>query len=161
MNGIVGSLVLGTLVFLMISATAGASSLPAPYPVAEEGVARFVIHLPHKDRAEEKGFKVELIVGRVMPTDGVNRVGLGGSIERKTLQGWGYDYYVVADLGPAMSTLIGVPQGKPKVEKFVTGPSRLIRYNSRLPVVVYVPADAEVRYRIWQASETINKADRG
>jgi ecotin len=27
----------------------------------------------------------------------------------------------------------------------------LIRYNSRLPVVIYVPADAQVRYRIWKA----------
>ena len=161
MNWIVKTLLLGVQIFLVTSATAAVNSLPAPYPVAEEGNTRFVIHLPHKDRTEEEGYKVELIVGRVMSTDGINRVGLGGSIERKTLQGWGYNYYVVPALGPAMSTLIGVPEGTPRVERFVTGPTLLIRYNSRLPIVVYTPEDTEVRYRIWKASDTIEKAGKG
>jgi len=29
----------------------------------------------------------------------------------------------------------------------------IIRYNSRLPIVVYVPENARVRYRIWRAGE--------
>ncbi|HFK7189105.1 TPA: ecotin family protein, partial [Serratia odorifera] len=32
------------------------------------------------------------------------------------------------------------------------------RYNSRLPIVVYVPQDVEVKYRVWQAAETVNSA---
>ena len=40
-----------------------------------------------------------------------------------------------------------------KVGRFVAlgGESFLIRYNSKLPVVVYAPDDAEVRYRLWRA----------
>jgi len=160
MNQIMRIILLGALALLVTSVGAEEKSLPAPYPDAQEGIARYLIQLPHKDRAEEGGYKVELIVGKTMPTDGVNKVRLSGSIERKTLKGWGYDYYEVPNLGPAMSTLIGVPEGSPIVERFVTGPTRLIRYNSRLPIVVYVPEDAEVRYRIWTASTTSEKASR-
>lgn len=32
------------------------------------------------------------------------------------------------------------------------------RYNSKLPVVVYVPDGLEVSYRIWGADEKIGKA---
>lgn len=35
---------------------------------------------------------------------------------------------------------------------------RLISYNSKLPIVVYVPADIQVKYRIWNASETTQDA---
>jgi ecotin len=50
----------------------------------------------------------------------------------------------------------------PKVDRFITlaGEPYLIRYNSRLPIVVYVPAEVEVRYRIWSAepeSRTMEK----
>ena len=36
---------------------------------------------------------------------------------------------------------------------FITlgGEPYLVRYNSKLPLVVYVPAGSEVRYRIWAA----------
>jgi ecotin len=27
----------------------------------------------------------------------------------------------------------------------------LLRYNSRLPLVVFAPVDVEIRYRIWRA----------
>jgi len=29
----------------------------------------------------------------------------------------------------------------------------MIRYNSRLPVVIYSPEGVEIRYRIWEAGE--------
>ena len=34
----------------------------------------------------------------------------------------------------------------------VGGEPLLVRYNSRLPLVVYTPADVQVRYRIWSAA---------
>ena len=36
-----------------------------------------------------------------------------------------------------------------------------MRYNSRLPIVVYVPAGVEVRYRIWRADQTAAPAKEG
>ena len=130
------------------------------FPAAKEGMARFVINLPDKQRGEEDDFRVEIIVGKTMLTDGVNRVHLGGVIEARPLEGWGFTYYEVEKLGPAASTLIGVDPAKPKVEKFVNGPTLMIRYNSRIPLVVYVPTGGEVRYRIWQAGEKTEIAEQ-
>ncbi len=42
----------------------------------------------------------------------------------------------------------------------VRGEGFLLRYNSKLPVVVYVPEGFEVRYRIWQAGEKVIRAER-
>jgi ecotin len=60
-----------------------------------------------------------------------------------------------------MSTLMAVPPGTAQVTKFVSGTPLLIRYNSRLPVVIYAPQGSEIRYRIWQAPETAEKAEKG
>ena len=128
---------------------------------AQEGMQRFVIALPHKERGEEDDFKVELIVGREMLTDGVNRVRLGSAIEPRTLEGWGYTVYEVTGPSETISTLMAPPEGAPKVKAFVTAAPLHVRYNSRLPIVVYVPSGYEVRYRIWSASETTHKADEG
>jgi ecotin len=48
-----------------------------------------------------------------------------------------------------------------KRQEFVAahlGDAAMQRYNSRLPIVVYVPKDVEVRYRIWSASENTGRA---
>ncbi len=131
------------------------------FPAADKGMTRYVIMLPHKERGDDNNFQVEIIVGKEMLTDGVNQVRLGGTIESKPLEGWGFTYYQVAKFGPAAQTLIGVPPGTPQVAKFVAGPSLKIAYNSRIPLVIYVPEEAEVRYRIWQAAEKTEKAEKG
>ena len=129
------------------------------FPAAEQGKERIVIVLPHKERGEGDSFKVELIPGKMMMVDGVNRVRLGTSIVSKPLKGWGYTYYETAGRDMAMSTLIAAPGGKKK-KAFVQGKSITIRYNSRLPIVIYVNKGQEVRYRIWEAKET-KPADKG
>lgn len=171
--GILGCLLLGLLAMpLAMSGAAGSEPDPAAaaeqepawkakaqkqlkaYPKAEEGMVRYVLFLEPK--ADESRFQVELIVGKVVETDGVNRVGFGSKLEKKTVKGWGYSMYVAPEdaFENMFSTRIGVPANQPKVKKFVAlgGGPTLVRYNSKLPVVVYVPAGGEVRYRIWEAS---------
>jgi ecotin len=131
------------------------------FPAAKEGMERFVIVLPHKERGEEDDFKVELIPGKTMLTDGVNLMRVGMKIEARPLKGWGYTFYEVTGRGLGMSTMMAVPPGTPQVEKFVSGTPLLIRYNSRLPVVVYAPQGFEIRYRIWQAPTETKKAEKG
>lgn len=133
------------------------------FPAAKEKTERMVIVLPHKERGEEDSFMVELSVGKTMETDGVNLVHLGASIKEQDLKGWGYTYYDVVGSAQTISTLIGVQPGTPKVTKLVSGSSLKIRYNSRLPIVIYVPAGQgyEVRYRIWSASEKFKPAEKG
>jgi len=129
------------------------------FPDAGEGMERLVIVLPHKERGEEDGFKVELTPGKMMLTDGVNLMRLGSTIAPRPLESWGYTYYEVTGSDVAMSTLMAAPEGGQKVERFVTGTPLLIPYNSRLPIVVYVPRGYEVRYRIWSAGVS-RKAER-
>lgn len=132
-----------------------------PFPKAKKGMERFVIVLPEKKRGEDAGFKVELIPGKTMMTDGVNSYFMGTSLEPKNLQGWGYTYYEIKGRAAVGSTLIGVPPGQPQVERFVQGKSLLIRYNSRLPIVVYAPKGFEIKYRIWSAPEKLRLAEKG
>ena len=121
-----------------------------PYPETVEGKIRHVIELP--EREDEQDVKVELIVGKTIVTDPVNAMRLGGSLERKTVKGWGYPYYE-AEFGGMASTLMAPMPGTEDVERFVHLPGKLIRYNSRLPVVVYTPEGGQVKYRIWTAGE--------
>ena len=149
------------LQIMMLSLLAADHKELKAFPKADEGMERFVIVLPHKERGEEDNFKVELIAGREMLTDGVNHMRLGISIEAKPLQGWGYIYYEVEGKPVAMSTLIGVPPGTQKVKKFIQGKPLTIHYNSRLPIVIYAPVGTEIRYRIWEAPQSLEKVDKG
>lgn len=131
------------------------------FPEAQSGKVRFVIELEHKDRNEEQDFKVEIIAGRNMQTDGVNQVRLGSHIEPRPLTGWGYTYYEVKQESASLSTMMAVPEGTPKITKFVTTAPLSIPYNSRLPIVVYVPEGYDVRYRIWKAPDQYQLAGQG
>ena len=114
-------------------------------------MSRHVLHLPKQD--DENSLKVELIVGKTVKTDGVNRHFFGGKLEVETIEGWGFDRYILRKLGPMGGTLMAPPPGAPMVDRFVTigGEPYLVRYNSRLPLVVYVPEGVEVRHRVWRA----------
>jgi ecotin len=131
------------------------------FPPAEAGVVRHVLRLPKQ--ADESAFKLELIVGRTVPLDGHNRYFFGGRIQKEDVKGWGYTRYVVSALGPMAGTQMAVDPNAPKVDRFITlgGEPYLIRYNSRLPVVVYVPEGAEVRYRVWKAEPQAKAIDKG
>lgn len=130
------------------------------YPAAGKGMKRIVIHLEAKP--DESDWKIELNVGKTIETDGVNHVGGGARLTEKTVEGWGYNYFEAKATGPMFSTLIGVPADQPKVTRFVTmATSGPVRYNSKLPVVVYLPADMEVRYRLWQAEPAACKGEEG
>ncbi|MFM2170729.1 MAG: Ecotin precursor [Verrucomicrobiota bacterium] len=136
---------------------------PSPlqaFPAAKDGQQRFVIEVPQAE--SEDALKVELIFGKTVPTDGVNRHFFGGRVEEVELKGWGYSYYELQQLGPMAGTLMGVPGGGKAVKTFVrvNHSLPLLRYNSRMPIVVYVPEGVEVRYRIWKATEEI-KGNKG
>lgn len=124
------------------------------FPAAANGMERLVIELPVKEREEEARFQVELIPGKTMWTDGLNLIKLGCTISSQPLKGWGYTYYEVVGSDVAMSTMMAAPGGGQKVEEFVSCTSLFVRYNSRLPIVVYIPKGYEVRYRVWNAGAT-------
>jgi ecotin len=60
-----------------------------------------------------------------------------------------------------MGTLMAAPEGVQKREQFVPGTPLIIRYNSRLPVVIYAPKGYDIRYRIWSAGKIAEQAEKG
>lgn len=140
--------------------TYAADSMKA-FPPADAGMTRYVINLPPEK--DETTYKVELLIGKTVKTDAANRYFFGGKLEAETIQGWGYTRYLLRELGPMAGTLMAVNPAEPKVDRFITlgGEPTLLRYNSRLPVVVYVPDGVEVRYRLWRADRKTTTAKPG
>lgn len=129
------------------------------FPAAEKGMTRFVVELPKLE--EEQHFKVEIIVGKTVEVDTANRHFFTGQIEAENIKGWGFTRYVVTKIGPLAGTLRARVGGAQKEERFVTlgGEPYLVRYNSRLPLVVYVPEGAEVKFRVWSAGERTHEME--
>lgn len=127
------------------------------FPQAEEGMQRFVITLPHKERGEEDSFKVELVPGKVLLTDGVNIMRHSSSIASRPLKGWGYTFYEITGQDLTISTQMAVPDTTKQEERFVGGEPLMISYNSRLPIVIYAPKGYSLHYRIWQAPSEFEK----
>jgi len=151
---------IAVLSFFAIQSAQAADNMKA-FPPAEKGMVRYVLQLPKQD--DESTFRVELIVGKTVLLDEVNKYFFGGKIEVETINGWGFPRYIVSKLGPMAGTRIAVHPDTPKVDRFITlgGEPYLIRYNSRLPIVVYVPEGVEVRYRIWNASPEVKAIEKG
>ena len=149
------------LSFLFAVLSVQAADNMKAFPPAEEGMVRHVLQLPKQD--DESAFKVELIVGKTVQVDEGNRYFFAGKIEEETIKGWGFPRYNVSKLGPMAGTLMAIDPNAPKVNRFITlgGEPYLIRYNSRLPIVVYAPEGVEVRYRIWSAAPEAKAIEKG
>ncbi|RKS87056.1 ecotin [Orbus hercynius] len=129
----------------------------APFPAAKSGEVRSVIYLPQLK--DEQNAKVELIIGKDMLVD-CNIHRLSGQIKQEDLKGWGYSYYVVENVGSGISTMMACPSDEQNKMAFVTmnNDIGLIRYNSKLPIVVYTPSNVQVKYRVWSAQTPLKAA---
>ncbi len=134
------------------------------FPPYSCGQMRYFIHMPKvEDEEDEDALRVELQVGKTIETDGFNRYFFGGALEKVPIPGWGFERLVLKELGPLASTKMMPPPGSAPVKQFVRlgGEPELLRYNSRLPIAVYVPEDVEVKYRFWRADKETSSPSRG
>ncbi|GAA5644810.1 MULTISPECIES: ecotin family protein [Vibrio] len=138
---------------LMLSGCSTMSSADYTKPSAEmfpqiDGMTRHVFYLDPANNEQDK--RVEIVAGKEMMLD-CNRVSLGGQIVEHDLKGWGYNYFQVEGYtGQGASTLMACPPDQEKTKAFVKMYNKdLYRYNSKLPVVVYAPAELDVSIRIW------------
>lgn len=127
------------------------------FPEAKAGYERYIIDVPETDN--DYDHKIEVLIGKNLMVD-CNHASLSAKIENKPLKGWGYHYLEVSDIQRGPTTMMACPE--PKTEKFISIYSikkDLIRYNSRLGTVIYVPKGVEVRYRVWSADGTVEQAE--
>ncbi|MDI2089785.1 ecotin [Commensalibacter oyaizuii] len=140
-----------TTMFIAFNAYSASKKDPLSiWPKPEQGYKRVVIDLPVLH--DEDNYKIELVPQKSMQVD-CNRFMVSGTMETKPLTGWGYEYYVLSSIGPAASTRMACP-GSTMQSKLIPVQTRMgfIRYNSKLPIVVYVPKDITMSYRVWSAN---------
>lgn len=124
----------------------------APFPAVTQSNNRHVIWLPAQKN--EDRYKVEIIATQKGKKD-CNNVWYNATLEEKNLEGWGYNYYNIDQVKGPMSTMRGCPDSKTIETQLPIqlGGTSLLRYNSKLPVVVYAPKNVTISYRLWQAPQ--------
>ncbi len=117
------------------------------FPKAKDGMVRHVFFLPELSPEEEAKRKIEIFAGKEELLD-CNNHGLDGKVETVNLEGYGYNYYVLKTEGHIFSTMMMCPDGTETL-KFITPPTVMTSYNSKLPLVIYTPKDCDARYKVW------------
>ena len=125
------------------------------FPEAKEGYERHVVEVPKSENDYDR--RVELMIGKEMMVD-CNHHSFSGEIKRVILKGWGYSYLEVDNIQSGPTTLMACRE--PKTLQYIYIRDELRRYNSRMPMVIYLPKGYEVRYRIWSADPMLQKADQ-
>jgi ecotin len=131
------------------------------FPEAKSNEKQVYIQVPEMNN--EENYKIEVFIGKNEMVD-CNHYFMMGEVKEINLEGWGYTYYKVESNGQKGGTLMGCLDDK-KVEKFITIEPKTFGYNSRLPLVFYVPNDFIVKYKIYSAgplkeAETLKKQMR-
>lgn len=154
LTNVVASL-LGLSPIMAIGATTATLS---PFPLPDAGQVRHVIQLPA--RADEPRIQVEIQVGKTLTID-CNHYAFGGELIEHHVPGWGYDYFSYGKEHPLVSTEKGCPPDSER-SAFVQAvdANRMLRYNSKMPIVIYTPADIEVRYLLWHSDAEPLQAER-
>ena len=148
--------IFSVLALLMVMVTFAQKNMKidySMYPKAKDGYEQKIITL--KTLPNEDNYSVEIFAGKKTLVDSCNHFFLAGAFEQKTVDGWGYDYFNFESNGNVGGTLMGCFDNK-SVEKIIHAQSIQTRYNSKLPIVVYVPKGYTLEYRIWKADEKLN-----
>ncbi|WP_158264527.1 ecotin family protein [Photobacterium rosenbergii] len=112
----------------------------------------FTKHVIQLDAVENENLdrRVQLVANSVMKVD-CNIKALPMDIERRSLEGWGYSYYVLEKQTNYASTMMACEKEAADTE--LQFHSDLLRYNSKLPLVVYAQEDVDVDYKVWAPVE--------
>ena len=121
------------------------------YPVPQEGFKRVFIHL--EEQENEADFQIEFYAGKTMEID-CNKHALMGEFIEQNLSGWGYSYYNFETNSEFRTTLMACPDDE-KHQEFVKSTTKMVRYNSKLPIVIYIQDGFQIKYSIWKRQELV------
>ncbi len=124
------------------------------FPKAKKDEIQHIIELAVLEN--EQANKIEVFVTKTMEVD-CNHHSLTGKLETKELSGWGYDYYLFNTNGDVISTMMACPDSS-MTKKDIPSESKLLNYNSKLPIIVYTPKGYKVKYKLWTISSEENIA---
>jgi ecotin len=116
------------------------------FPKAKDG--HKLVYIELEPINNETNFQIELYAGKIAEVD-CNNYSLMGKFTETNLTGWGYTYFTFESNGHLRSTMMACPDAE-KSEKFVISTSEFMGYNSKLPIVIYVPDSIAVKYKIWE-----------
>ncbi|WP_444929205.1 ecotin family protein [Microbulbifer sp. SSSA002] len=144
-------------VFVLLLAVDSLGSVPLDaFPGEVDGKSRHVIELPKV--VDESRFRVELMPGKSELVD-CNGQSFSASLRKDILPGWGYPFYVLLDLTPAVnSQKVCAPGSETRRFIRVRGDGLMLPYRSHLPLVVYLPQGVQLKYRVWRADKNFSKA---
>lgn len=126
--------------------------IEAPYPPAGEGQKRIIFALePHEEQEERDSYMLQIFPGyEVDAAADVDENTVTGNIEECSVEGYGYSYYRVK----VDSAVAPEPAHSTAPRRFVTVANLpMVAYDSRRPVVVYLPEDAQLRYSVWTSGK--------
>ena len=128
----------------------------APYldafPKAEQGYQKVYIQVP--ETKNDENHHIEVFVGKNEMVD-CNYRSMMGEITEIPLEGWGFTYYKIKSNGDSATTLMGCPDTIKQL-KFIHLPPKIMSYNSKLPLVFYVPNGFIVKYKIYSSGAFID-----
>jgi ecotin len=118
------------------------------FPNPRAGDSRLVVRLPQ--RPNEANLLVRVTPGRYEQVD-CNARSYVGKFETKIAEGWGYPFYVVSNVSGGAATLMACSPSMPKRTAFVpvVSAQQTVGYNSRAPMVYYVPKGFIVQYEVF------------
>lgn len=117
------------------------------FPAPKEGQVQHILTLDSLDN--EADYMLEIQIGQTKMVD-CNKHGLTGELKQLSIKGWGYNYYQVDSINEGPSTMMACFD-KALTEQFLPIQGSLkIPYDSRLPKVIYLPENSQVRYRVWK-----------
>lgn len=116
------------------------------YPNIENMIKNVIFMDP---RVNETQYKIEFYAVKSMEVDNCNKHYLLGDFEVKTLEGYGYPYYVFKSNGQVISTKMACENSMKKIQNVASGKTETVRYMSLLPVVIYTPKEIDIKYKIW------------
>lgn len=116
------------------------------YKEAPNGFIRHIVALSPLEN--EHDAKIELMFKKPTMSD-CNVKGWFGKLTEETVNGWGYSTYILDDKLPMASTMMFCNE-EPELRMLYSQPQDLMRYNSRLPIVVYTSSEVEMDVRLWQ-----------
>lgn len=132
------------------------------YPCAGPNRRRFVVRIPSQNHSPSSSseIKVELWYGKWTIGDGANKYWLMGSddetfgsrlVEKRSERGCKKYWEVLGSCDVWDSQLLAFPVKR--IPTFARGPSTFLDYNAGESIVVYVPYDVDVKWRIWRPED--------